>query len=83
MANTQSTKQTATANQPPSPEDRGADHGNETHKVKEGETLDGIASTHEVEPRTVQRLNGIKRPDLIWPGMVISIPRREPHEPKG
>lgn len=83
MANTQSTKQTATANRPPSPEDRGADHGNETHEVKEGETLDDIASAHKVETRTVQRLNGIKRPDLIWPGMVIRIPRRDPHTPKG
>lgn len=83
MANTQSTKQTATANRPPSPEHRGADRGNETHEVKEGETLDDIASVHQVEPRTVQRLNGIKRPDLIWPGMVIRIPRRDPHTPKG
>ncbi|WP_307221840.1 LysM peptidoglycan-binding domain-containing protein [Microbacterium arborescens] len=83
MANTQSTKQTATANRPPSPGDRGADHGNDTHEVKEGETLDDIARTHKVEPRTVQRLNGIKRPDLIWPGMVIRIPRRDPHSSMG
>ncbi len=83
MAKTQGTKQTATANRPPAPEDRGYDHGNETHEVKAGETLDGIADHYKVEPRTVQRLNGIKQPELIWPGMTIRIPRRDPHTPKG
>jgi LysM repeat protein len=82
MANTQSTKKTAVANRPPSTEDRDSpDSGNETHEVKDGESLEDIASAYKVEPATLQRLNGVKRPDLIWPGMTLRIPRRNPRTP--
>ncbi|MDF2991888.1 MAG: LysM domain [Microbacterium sp.] len=82
MANTQRTKQTAVANRPPSTEDRDSpDSGNETHEVKDGESLEDIASHYKVEPATIQRLNSVKRPDLIWAGMTLRIPRRDPRKP--
>ncbi|MFD6699697.1 MULTISPECIES: LysM peptidoglycan-binding domain-containing protein [unclassified Microbacterium] len=70
MANTQRTKQTATAARPTAPEDQaGADDG--VHVVEEGETLDAIAESTGVSAARLQRLNGIKRPDLIWSGMTL------------
>lgn len=41
------------------------------HTVTEGESLDDIATTHDTSTAALQRINGIKRADLIWPGMPL------------
>ncbi len=66
---TQDEKKTATAKRPTPPEAKPTpDH---LHEVKDGDTLDDIAKKAKTTPEDLQRLNGIKRPDLIWPGMQI------------
>ena len=65
----QSTKQTATAKRPTAPEAQ--DAPTDVHTVADGETLEQIAEKHDTDPASLQRVNGIKRPDLIWPGMKI------------
>lgn len=81
MANTQSTKRTATAARPEAPENRTPAEA--AHEVKDGESLEDIADKLKVEPVALQRLNGIKRPELIWPGMVLRVPTRNPNTSKG
>lgn len=74
MSNRQSTKQTATAARP-TPAEQTADkpehaEGSDAeHIVADGETLEEIADKTGVTAPQLQRLNAIKRPDLIWPGM--------------
>jgi len=65
---------TATAPQAPAPGRRRRDDAptdGETHKVKKGETLEEIAEAHKTTAAELQRVNGIKRPELIWPGMEL------------
>ncbi|MHC9046722.1 LysM peptidoglycan-binding domain-containing protein [Microbacterium saperdae] len=76
MSNDQNTKQTATVPQPPAPEAQ-TDVPEQTeapagsHTAAKGETLDDIAEKTGVPAAYLQRLNAIKRPDLIWPGMTL------------
>lgn len=74
MSDTRSSrKQTATAPRPTAPESTEAPEQAETpdgvHVVTEGETLEQIAEETGVPAAQLQRLNAIKRPALIWPGM--------------
>jgi LysM repeat protein len=68
MAN-QTEKQTATAARPTAPEAQ--DAPTDVHTVAKGETLDQIAAKHDVDAAHLQRINAIKRPDLIWPGQKL------------
>lgn len=43
------------------------------HVVQDGETLDEIAGALDVPSSYLQRLNAIKRPELIWPGMNLRL----------
>jgi nucleoid-associated protein YgaU len=45
-----------------------------THKVVSGDTLSAIGHTFGVDWREIAKLNGIKNPDLIYPGQVFKIP---------
>lgn len=65
----QTEKRTATAARPKAPETQ--DAPTNVHTVADGDTLDKIAEKHDTDAARLQRLNGIKRPDLIWPGMKI------------
>ncbi len=50
-----------------------------THTVRAGETLSGIAQGHDVSLGQLLNANpGIKNPDLIHPGQEVRIPSREP-----
>lgn len=79
MSNRQSsTKQTATAARPTPAEQTAekpeqAEATDAEHAVAEGESLDDIAEKTGVPVAHLQRLNGIKRPDLIWPGMRLRL----------
>lgn len=66
------TKKTAVAPRPTPTEDS-IPPGSEAHTVTEGDTLEGIADQHGVDVRTLQRVNGIKHPALIWPGMTVKL----------
>lgn len=76
MSNRQSTKQTATAARPTPAEQTAekpeqAEGADAEHIVADGETLEKIADKIGVSAPQLQRLNAIKRPDLIWPGMIL------------
>lgn len=76
MSNRQSTKQTATAARPTSPEQiaekpESAEASDADHVVANGETLEEIADRTGVPAPQLQGLNAIKRPELIRPGMVL------------
>lgn len=78
MSNRQSTKQTATAARPTPPEAQDSEtvEGEKTpnageHVVADGESLDDIAEKTGVPAAHLQRLNAIKCPELIWPGMAL------------
>ena len=47
------------------------------HKVQPGETLGSIARDYNVSQSTIISLNGIKNPDLIYPGQSLKIPLYE------
>ena len=47
-----------------------------TVTVQPGQTLSGIAQERGVDLDEMVRLNGIERPDLIFPGQVFKLPRR-------
>lgn len=47
------------------------------HKVQPGETLASIARDYNVSQSTIISLNGIKNPDLIYPGQSLKIPLNE------
>lgn len=75
MSDTRSSrKQTATAPRPTSPEGAAeapeqAETPDGVRVVAEGETLEQIAEETGVPAAQLQRMNAIKRPALIWPGM--------------
>ncbi|MDR6142400.1 LysM repeat protein [Microbacterium foliorum] len=76
MSNRQSTKQTATAARPTPAEQTAekpeqAEASDAEHTVAKGESLDEIAEKTGVPATQLQRLNAIKHPDLIWPGMML------------
>lgn len=76
MSTRNSLKQTATAARPTPPEETTeAPDPSETresdHVVADGESLDDIAEKTGVPVAHLQRLNAIKRPELIWPGMTL------------
>lgn len=76
MSNDQNSQHTATAPQPAPPEAQTeapeqAEAPAGSHTVAKGETLDDIAEKTGVPAVYLQRLNAIKRPDLIWPGMML------------
>ncbi|AQY02050.1 LysM peptidoglycan-binding domain-containing protein [Microbacterium foliorum] len=76
MSNRQSTKQTATAARPTPAEQtvekpEQAEASDAEHTVAKGERLDDVAERTGVPIAQLQRLNAIKRPELIWPGMVL------------
>ena len=78
MSNRQSTKQTATAARPTPAEQTAekpeqAEASDAEHVVADGETLEEIADKAGVPAPQLQRLNAIKRPELIWPGMSIRL----------
>jgi len=78
MSNRQSTKQTATAVRP-TPAEQAAEKPEQAeatdaeHTVAKGETLDDIAEKTGVPAAHLQRLNAIKRPELVWPGMRLRL----------
>src|SRR5690606_26061342 len=45
-----------------------------TYTVRSGDTLSGIAGRHGTNWQTLQRLNGISNPNLIYPGQVLRLP---------
>lgn len=76
MSNRQSTKQTATAARPTPTEQTAekpeqAEAADTEHTVAKGESLDDIAEATGVPAAQLQRLNAIKRPELLWPGMTL------------
>lgn len=78
MSNRQSTRQTATAARPTPPEETAekpeqAETSDAEHTVAKGESLDDIAEKTGVPAAHLQRLNAIKRPELIWPGMRLRL----------
>jgi LysM repeat protein len=78
MSNRQSTKQTATAARPTPAEQttekpEQAEATDTEHTVAKGESLDDIAEKTGVPAAHLQRLNAIKRPELIWPGMTLRL----------
>lgn len=78
MSNTQSTKRTATAARPTPAEQTAekpeqAEASDAEHTVAKGESLDDIAEKTGVPAAHLQRLNAIKRPELIWPGMNLRL----------
>lgn len=67
---------TATAKQAPAPgaeRPEGAPEPEPTHTVAKGETLEKIAEKLKTTPAELQRVNAIKRPELIWPGMELRL----------
>jgi LysM repeat protein len=76
MSNRQSNKQTATASRPTPAEQTAekpeqAGESDAEHTVAKGESLDDVAEKTGVPVGQLQRLNAIKRPELIWPGMTL------------
>ncbi|WP_315072181.1 LysM domain-containing protein [uncultured Microbacterium sp.] len=76
MSTRNSLKQTATAARPTplegtaeAPEQ--AETSESAHIVADGESLDDIAEMVGVPVAHLQRLNAIKPPELIWPGMTL------------
>lgn len=49
--------------------------GTLSYVVKPGDTLDGIASEHNVSVKTLEEMNGISNPTDLQAGQVIKIPR--------
>ena len=45
--------------------------GRKTYKIKSGDTLGAIASANGTDVATLQRLNGISNPNLIYAGTTI------------
>ena len=52
--------------------------GGGTYTVRSGDTLSGIAAKYGVSWQTLQRLNGIVDPNLIYPGQVLKVPGGAP-----
>lgn len=78
MSTRKSLKQTATAARPTAPEEttekpEQAEASDGDLVVAEGETLDDIAEKVGMPAARLQRLNAIKRPGLIWPGMNLRL----------
>ena len=46
----------------------------QTYTVKSGDTLSAIGQRYGVSYQSIAKLNGIKNPDLIFPGQVFKIP---------
>lgn len=44
-----------------------------TYTVKKGDTLSGIAARHKTTVAELVRLNGIKNPNLIYPGQILKL----------
>ena len=49
-----------------------------TYTVKSGDTLSGIALKHNTTVEALASTNGIKNPNVIFPGQVLKIPAKEP-----
>lgn len=49
------------------------------HTVKPGETLGLIARAHGLEPTELAQANGIRNPDRLYVGQVLSIPEKSTH----
>lgn len=49
-----------------------------TYTVQSGDTLSGIAAQHGTSWQTLQQLNGIADPNLIYPGQVLKLPGGAP-----
>ncbi|WP_102191510.1 LysM peptidoglycan-binding domain-containing protein [Microbacterium aurantiacum] len=79
MSTRNSLKQEATAERPESPEESTApaeahlEASDGFHVVQDGETLNEIAGAFDVPVSYLQRLNAIKRPELVWPGMPLRV----------
>ena len=62
--------------QPPTeaPTSTPADERHRTTTVQPGETWADVASRCEVDADEMARLNGLERPDLVYPGQVFKVP---------
>jgi LysM repeat protein len=49
-----------------------------SHDVRRGETLSAIADRYGTDVATLARLNGIRNPDLIFPGQQLTLPQGAP-----
>ena len=49
-----------------------------TYTVQPGDTLSGIAAQYGTSWQTIQQLNGIADPNLIYPGQVLKVPGGAP-----
>lgn len=58
---------------PARPAPRPANPAAGTYTVKAGDTLSGIAAKHGTTWQTLQKLNNIQDPNLIYPGQVLKI----------
>nr|WP_320675123.1 LysM peptidoglycan-binding domain-containing protein [Prochlorococcus sp. MIT 1341] len=45
-----------------------------THKVKEGESLIGIARSYQLTPDTILRVNNLKDENFLYPGQELKLP---------
>lgn len=45
-----------------------------THTVQRGDTLSALAHRFGTDVATLQRLNGIRNPNLIYAGQVLTVP---------
>lgn len=52
--------------------------GSGTYTVQSGDTLSGIAAKYGTSWQTLQQLNGIADPNLIYPGQVLKLPGGAP-----
>ena len=52
--------------------------GSGTYTVQSGDTLSGIAAKFGTSWQTLQQLNGIADPNLIYPGQVLKLPGGAP-----
>lgn len=52
-----------------------------TYTVKQGDTLSGIALKHRTTVEALASTNGIKNPNVIFPGQVLHIPTNETQKP--
>ncbi len=57
----------------PKPAPKPANPSAGTYTVKSGDTLSGIAAKYGTTWQTLQKLNGISNPNLIYPGQVLKI----------
>ena len=51
-----------------------------TYTVQSGDTLSGIAAQYGTSWQTLQQLNGIADPNLIYPGQVLKVPDGAPSQ---